>query len=84
MNLESALIFMVKIRFPNSTRSYFVHRVACSVHVDRVTRDMVGLGNAFRRGPVLNHPLVITIIDSAIRTGNSGSSSKGLNTNYEV
>ena len=44
LNLDSPPIFMVKMRFQNGKKSHFVHRVACSVHVDGGTRHMLGWG----------------------------------------
>ena len=44
LNLNSPHIFMVKIRFQNGKYSHFVHRVTCSVDVDRGTGHMLGWG----------------------------------------
>ncbi len=35
---------MVEMRFENGKNSHFVHRVTCSVHVDRDTGHMLGWG----------------------------------------
>ena len=55
-NLEPPYILWWKYSF-KIVNLHFVHRVTCSVRIDRGTRHMLVMDSALRHGPVLNHPL---------------------------
>ena len=56
MNLESPYIFDVSCK-----KSHFVHKVTCTVHIDCGNQHVLGWNSALHHGPVLNHPLVVTM-----------------------